>query len=132
LKRIPAFAVCAVAFLLARGTEPSDPCAPPNFPLPRFASAKINVRDFGATGDGTTNDTVAINQAIDKCNSGGGGDVVFSAGTYAAASIHLKSNVRFLLDPNAIITGARSGYDPPEPNPSDKYQDFGHSILFIC
>ncbi len=70
---------------------------------------------------------MAINEAIEKCNATGGGDVIFPAGTYLAASIHLKSNVRFLLDTDAVITGAQSGYDSPEPNPFDKYQDFGHS-----
>jgi len=53
--------------------------------------------------------------------------VIFPAGTYAAASIHLQSGVRFLLDKDAIIVGAKSGYDPPEPNEFEKYQDFGHS-----
>lgn len=53
--------------------------------------------------------------------------MIFPAGTYAAASIHLQSNVRFKLDQNAVITGAKSGYDTPEPNEFEKYQDFGHS-----
>jgi polygalacturonase len=112
--------------IIARG-ETRDPCAPPNFPRPQFKSATFNVRDFGATGNGRTNDTAAINRAIEKCSSGGGGDVVFPGGTYAAASIHLQSNVRFLLDKDAVVTGAKAGYDPPEPNEFERYQDFGHS-----
>lgn len=32
-----------------------------------------------------------------------------------------------MLDKDAVITGANSGYDPPEPNAFEKYQDFGHS-----
>ena len=119
--------VCALAFQHAPGAEPPDPCAPPNFPLPRFKAATFNVREFGATADGKTNDTGAINRAIDQCSLAGGGDVVFPAGTYLAASIHLKSNVRFLLDQDAVITGAKEGYDTPEANQFDKYQDFGHS-----
>jgi len=55
------------------------------------------------------------------------GDIVFPAGTYVAASIHLKSNIRFMLDKDAVITGADHGYDAPEPNAFDKYQDYGHS-----
>ena len=128
MNRILAFIVCGVPILAAGEPEPiTTKCTPPNFPLPTFGPAKVNVRDFGANGDGLTNDTAAINRAIDKCNASGGGDVIFDAGTYVAASIHLKSNIRFLLDRNAVITGARSGYDSPEPNPFDKYQDFGHS-----
>src|SRR5205807_5223788 len=104
-----------------------DSCTPPNFPLPQFKSADFNVRDFGAAGDGSANDTSAINRAIEKCSATGGGDVVFPAGTYLAASIHLRSNVRFRLDKDAVISGAKSGYDPPEANQFEKYQDFGHS-----
>lgn len=95
--------------------------------LPSFPEARWNVRDFGAKADTKTNDSQAINAAIAKCNENGGGSVVFPAGRYAAASIHLRSNVRLLLDDNAIITAARDGYDPPEPNPFERFQDFGHS-----
>ena len=95
---------------------------------PTFADKTYNVMDFGATGKGEANDTPAIDKAIEKCSAEGGGDLKFPAGTYLAASIHLKSNVRFVLDKDAIIMGAKTGYDPPEPNEQyDKYQDFGHS-----
>lgn len=110
----------------ARATS-ADVFQPPHFPTPTFRAARYNVRDFGATGDGATNDTAAIDRAIDACAAAGGGDVVFPAGTYAAASIHLRSNIRFLLAPDAVITGAARGYAPPEPNPYRRYQDFGHS-----
>ena len=105
----------------------TDPCTPPHFPLPVFKAAKFDVRAYGAVGDGVANDTAAINRAIAACHAAGGGDVVFPAGTYAAASIHLQSNLRFLLDNDAVITGAASGYDKPEPNEFKQYQDFGHS-----
>lgn len=104
-----------------------DSCVPPNFPLPHFKSATFNVRDFGATGNGKVNETRAINEAIEKCSASGGGDVLFPAGTYLAASIHLRSNLRLVLDKDAVISGAKSGYDAPEPNEFEKYQDFGHS-----
>src|SRR5438270_2165563 len=112
--------------IIARAAAP-DPCTPPNFPLPQFKAASFNVRDFGATGNGRDNDTAAINRAIEKCSTSGGGDIIFPNGSYLAASIHLQSNVRLMLDKDAIITGANSGYDPPEPNEFERYQDFGHS-----
>jgi hypothetical protein len=123
--RLPVLLVAALVWTTS--LHAADPFTPPNFPLPKFKDAKFNVRDFGATGNGVTNDTPAINKAIAECNASGGGDVVFPAGTYSAASIRLKSNVRFVLAPDAVITGAASGYDAPEPNPYDKYQDYGHS-----
>jgi hypothetical protein len=112
--------------ILARANA-ADPFTAPNFPLPQFKTTAFNVRDFGATGNGRDNDTAAINHAIAKCNGEGGGDVTFPKGTYLAASIHLQSNVRLMLDKDAVITGANNGYDPPEPNEFEKYQDFGHS-----
>ena len=95
--------------------------------MPVFAAGKVNVRETGAKGDGRTNDTAAINKAIDQSNKSGGGDVFFPAGTYLAASIHLKSNVRLVLDKDAVISGAKRGYDAAEPNAFERFQDFGHS-----
>lgn len=48
--------------------------------------AVFNVKDYGATGDGSTNDTSAINLAIAAANSASGGIVYFPAGTYIVAS----------------------------------------------
>jgi polygalacturonase len=95
----------------------------------------FNVRDYGATGDGRTLDTPAINQAIDAAAAAGGGTVFFPAGTYASYSIHLKSYVALYLDEGSTILAADAppegqpgGYDAAEPNPgNDKYEDFGHS-----
>jgi len=88
----------------------------------------FNVRDFGATGNGTSNDAPAVNQAIIAASTAGGGTVDFPPGTYlAGSSIHMMSNVTLSLDAGATLLGASSGYDVPEPNPNDAYQDFGHS-----
>jgi polygalacturonase len=97
------------------------------------ASGDFNVRDFGATGDGKTLDTDAINKAIDAASAAGGGTVIFPAGTYVSASIHLKSHLRLFLGAGATIEAADPSiakFDNPEPNEwGDKYQyqDFGHS-----
>ena len=105
-----------------------DPFTPPKIKVPVFRDKTYDVKDFGAVGDGVTNDTPAIDAAIAKCNAEGGGTVHFPAGKYAAASIHLKSNIRLLLDKDAVIFGGTPAwFDAPEPNEFDKYQDFGHS-----
>lgn len=101
--------------------------APPNFPLPSFPSQTFIVSLFGAPGAGLTNETPGIDKAIATCSASGGGVVFFPPGKYLAASIHLKSNVELLLAPAATIIGAPDGFDPPEPNPYARYQDFGHS-----
>src|SRR5581483_4270678 len=105
-----------------------NPFMPPNFPLPKFPDKIFNVKEFGATGNGETNDTSAIDSAIDKCNSSGGGTVYFPDGKYGAGSIHLKSNVRLLLESNAVVFGLPGAFEEPEPHPLDKfkYEDFGH------
>lgn len=91
----------------------------------------FNIKKYGATGDGKTFDTNAINAAISACSEAGGGTVLFPAdGTYLTGSVHLKSNIEYNIEKGATIMGAPNGidaYDPPEPNKWDKYQDFGHS-----
>ena len=49
-----------------------------------ISGAYVNVQDFGATGDGVTNDTVAIQAAIDSL-SATGGVLYFPFGTYKIA-----------------------------------------------
>lgn len=98
------------------------------------AGGDYDVRAFGAKGDGKTLDTPAINQAIAAASSAGGGTVRFPTGIYLCYSIHLKGKIVLELCPGATIVAADSpaqgtggGYDAPEPNDWDKFQDFGHS-----
>lgn len=63
-----------------------------------------NVLDFGAKGDGKTNEASYIQNAIDKCNESGGGTVVFPAGkTFLSGPIELKSNVNLHFEPNSTL-----------------------------
>ena len=107
--------------------------APISVMLSQPAARTFDVRAYGASGDGRTLDTDAINRAIEAAAAAGGGTVWFSSGAYASYSIHLKSNVGLYLDHGATILaadppaeGTPGGYDAPEPNPWDNYQDFGH------
>lgn len=97
-------------------------------------SATFSVRDHGATGDGVTLDSPAINAAINAATETGGGTVVFPAGDYLSYSIRLRSHITLHLGPGASLIaadppapGEPGGYDAPEPNPWNFYQDFGHS-----
>lgn len=49
------------------------------------ASGVYNVKDYGAVGDGTTNDTAAIQAAIDAAAAGG--TIMFPAGTYSVTTL---------------------------------------------
>jgi polygalacturonase len=99
------------------------------------AGTGLNVRDFGARGDGRQLDTVAINQAIAAAAAAGGGTVLLPAGTYLCYSIHLMSHVRLQLASGTILLaadppagGEQQGYDLAEDNkPWEEYQDLGHS-----
>jgi polygalacturonase len=104
----------------------------PCIPKLEDASVFYNVRQFGAKGDSIVIETEAINRAIDAAALSGGGTVYFPAGKYLSFSIHLKSNITIFLDNGAVLIAAdpnqgKGGYDAPEPNASEKYQDFGHS-----
>ena len=100
----------------------------------------FNVHAYGATGDGKTVDSPAINRAIDAAAAVGGGMVLFPAGIYLCFSIRLKSNVHLHLEQGATILAADSpkpgettgynggAYDAAEPNdPWEPYQDYGHN-----
>ena len=93
------------------------------------AAGTFNIRDYGAAGNGSSNDTAAIQRAVDAAAAAGGGTVRVPSGTYKSAnSIHLKSNITIQLDSGATIVGASgAGYDKAESNPNDSYQDYGHS-----
>lgn len=46
----------------------------------------VSVKDFGATGDGKTDDRLAIQAAIDAVSKSGGGTVFFPEGTYLVSA----------------------------------------------
>jgi polygalacturonase len=90
-----------------------------------------DVKKYGATGDGKTLDTKAIEKAIDAASAAGGGTVWFPAGNYLSVTIHLKSNIALYIDQGATIVAATTSetvkYDLPEKSDNELYQDFGHS-----
>ena len=53
----------------------------------------LDIRDFGAVGDGITANTTAIQSAIDACCKDGFGSVLVRGGRYVTGTIYLKDNV---------------------------------------
>ena len=74
---------------------------------------KLNVRDYGAVGDGTTKDTEALQLTIERCSMFGGGEVIFPAGNYLAGALALRSNVMLRLEESATLNGSPDMADYP-------------------
>jgi polygalacturonase len=73
----------------------------------------LNPRDFGATGDGVTKDTMALQLTIDRCAVLGGGEVVVPAGNYLSGALALRSNVALRLEQDAVLNGSPDMADYP-------------------
>jgi polygalacturonase len=73
----------------------------------------LSIRDFGATGDGATKDTVAIQKALDACSAGGGGTVLVPDGTYLTGSLVIGANTTLDLAGRASLIGSPDIADYP-------------------
>ena len=72
--------------------------------LPAWAQTTYQVTDYGAKGDGTTDDAPALQRAIDACSADGGGRVLLSRGrTFLSGPLQLKSGVELYLDAGATL-----------------------------
>ena len=78
-----------------------------------LTAATYNVRDFGATGDGTTKDTRAFQKALDTCAVNGGGEVLVPAGKFLIGSIQIGNRTILRLEKDTILTGSPDIADYP-------------------
>lgn len=77
-----------------------------------FDGTTISVRDYGATGDGSTDDTSAIQAAITAAKTASGANrVIFPDGDYQVTSINLVGceDIRFVGEGNARLVGTSVG-----------------------
>lgn len=78
-------------------------------------STDFNVVQFGATGDGITDDGAAIQDAFDACNAADGGTVYFPSGTYCISkTVFFYSNQKIVFEDGVILkriaNSENSGY----------------------
>lgn len=85
-------------------------------PIPEKKEAAIhNVYDYGAIGDGETNDQLAIQKAIDACKETGG-TVLFQKGNFLTGQLVLGSDMTLEIDSTATVLGIQSDEETAYPH----------------
>ena len=84
--------------------RPLGECRAQTRPAPR----RLDVRSFGASGDGMTMDTSPLQNAIDAC--GPGAEVYLPKGVYRTGALRLHGDMALHLDAGAVLQGT----DRPE------------------
>lgn len=97
VRTLPALAADVESQLLelANDTDPTKGAALVGFKGRSVAerlSDWVSVKDFGAVGDNATDDSAAIQLALDWANAQGGGEVVFPPGVYIAENLTIYGN----------------------------------------
>lgn len=73
-------------------------------------TALVDVREFGASGNGATDDTAAVQAAIDNATLRGGGIVWFPTGRYNLSQIHVGGQCAYTLGPCDYSDAAAGDY----------------------
>ena len=70
-----------------------------------FESATLDVRQFGAVGDGIHDDTMAIQTAINVCPENG--RILLQKGRYAVTAIFIKGHINIEIEDGAELIGTK-------------------------
>lgn len=71
--------------------------------LPTIPDKVFSISTYGAVSDMNTDNTAAIQKAIDAANAAGGGKVVVPAGTYLSGPLTFYSNINLHIDEGATL-----------------------------
>lgn len=78
----------------------------------------FSVTEFGAVPDGKTDNTAALQKAIDACAEAGGGTVRVAGGAFMTYTLHPRSNTRLEIEAGASLEGGPDPLKYPEFEPS--------------
>jgi polygalacturonase len=75
----------------------------PRIRAPMFSGFVVDIREYGARSDGSTDCTAAIASAIEACADAGGGRVLIPAGEWLTGPIHLRGSIDLHLSQGATL-----------------------------
>jgi Glycosyl hydrolases family 28 len=76
-----------------------------------IAGSGFNILRYGAKPDGTTNNTAAIQMAVNDCHRNGGGKIIVPAGNFITGTIRLCSNIDIELEAGSVLSGSLDDKD---------------------
>ena len=119
--------LCAAAGAEAPQSQPtSSPAAmsqPSSAPaLPQIPDRSFDVKAYGAAGDGSKDDTPAIQAAIKAATDAGGGSVVLPAGTFLSGPIAMANDIDLHLSEGAVLKMLPFDSYPEPNNNKGKYE----------
>jgi polygalacturonase len=75
---------------------------------------RFTITSFGATGDGKTVNTTALQALIDKMAKEGGGTVVVPEGTFLTGALFFKQGVNLYIEKGGTLKGTTEQSDYPQ------------------
>jgi polygalacturonase len=88
------------------------------------------VRQYGAKGDGATNDAVAIQRAIDDCSGAHQGTVLLVGGVvFVSSPLILKSHMTLRIAEGTTLAGSTDHADYPD---KEEFKDKGKQALLTA
>lgn len=93
----------------------------------------FDVKDYGAIGDGITDDTAAIAKAI-QAAAGTGGTVLLQNGVFYTGQVTLESDMTFFISPSATLYANSDRHAYKKVIPSNGYngnKQLGRGILYF-
>ena len=105
-------AILSLVTVAVYGQNPYDkyytdlPCAVEHVQPVVFPDYSVSLTDFGAVGDGVTDNTEAFAKALAHLKKQGGGHLIVPDGRWLTGPVKLVSNVDIHLSDNATIVGS--------------------------